>query len=128
MHWRTSDGKEVDFVLVQGRRMAAFECKCTERRPHPMPETARMHGMLHFAAESQLFSSSDKARADLERMLLAGMSRHEAIHRMGVPLVERVIEMLDIMRSPPRRKGRKTRSTPKNKPTAKKKLTGKKKR
>lgn len=30
-HWRTSDGKEVDIVLIHGRRMIAFECKRTQR-------------------------------------------------------------------------------------------------
>ncbi|MCK6526623.1 ATP-binding protein [Myxococcota bacterium] len=29
--WRTTDGKEVDFVLVHGRRILAFECKASTR-------------------------------------------------------------------------------------------------
>ncbi len=30
-HWRTADGREVDFVLSHGRRLVAFECKWTAR-------------------------------------------------------------------------------------------------
>ena len=44
-HWRTSDGKEVDFVVTHGRRSVAIECKATIRPRE------------HHAAHLQLFRS-----------------------------------------------------------------------
>jgi predicted AAA+ superfamily ATPase len=46
-HWRTSDGKEVDLVLTQGRRMTAFECKCTRRARAADTGHLRLFRKLH---------------------------------------------------------------------------------
>jgi hypothetical protein len=47
MHWRTSDGKEVDFVLQHGRRLLAFECKCTQRPRADHARHLRLFARLH---------------------------------------------------------------------------------
>lgn len=46
-HWRTSDAKEVDFVLTHGRRMLAIECKATTRPRTTDARHLRLFRSLH---------------------------------------------------------------------------------
>lgn len=46
-HWRTSDGKEVDFVVTHGRRSLAIECKATARPRESHAKHLRLFKRLH---------------------------------------------------------------------------------
>lgn len=46
-HWRTSDGKEVDLIATQGRRMVAFEFKCSRKARSADAENLRLFRELH---------------------------------------------------------------------------------
>ena len=46
-HWRTSDGKEVDFIVTHGRRMLAIECKATTRPRAGHAKHLRLFKSLH---------------------------------------------------------------------------------
>ncbi len=46
-HWRTSDGKEVDFVVTHGRRSLAIECKATTRPRESHARHLRLFRNLH---------------------------------------------------------------------------------
>lgn len=46
-HWRTSDGKEVDFVVTHGRRSVAIECKATVRPREAHARHLRLFRDLH---------------------------------------------------------------------------------
>lgn len=46
-HWRTSDGKEVDFVIAHGRRLVAIECKATTRPREADARHLRLFMSLH---------------------------------------------------------------------------------
>ena len=46
-HWRTSDGKEVDFVITHGRRSVAIECKTTNRPREAQAKHLRLFRELH---------------------------------------------------------------------------------
>ena len=46
-HWRTSDAKEVDFVLTHGRRIVAIECKATTRPRTNDARHLRLFRSLH---------------------------------------------------------------------------------
>ncbi|MBW2261102.1 MAG: hypothetical protein JRG91_03935 [Deltaproteobacteria bacterium] len=81
-----------------------------ERKPHPLPEGAELHGALHYAAESHLYAGSKEAWDELEEMMITGLSRHDAIHRMGVPLMEKVADIMQAGKT-----SRRKRSTRKKK-------------
>jgi uncharacterized protein len=46
-HWRTSDAKEVDFVVTHGRRSVAVECKATSRPQEAHARHLRLFRRLH---------------------------------------------------------------------------------
>ena len=46
-HWRTSDGKEVDFVVTHGRRMLAVECKASSTPRASHARHLRLFKRLH---------------------------------------------------------------------------------
>jgi hypothetical protein len=63
-------------------------------KPHDTPENPRLHAIIHAVAETQIASGEPpEARQALERLLAEGLSRHEAIHAICMPVAEFVYEV-----------------------------------
>lgn len=54
---------------------------------HPPIDSAALHAVVHFLAETKLAEGDRKATSWLEARLLSGPSRHQAIHELGEQLV-----------------------------------------
>lgn len=59
-------------------------------------ERALLHAIVHAAIENQLASGHKSAREALDRLMAEGLTRHEAVHAIGVPLSA---QMLDILKN-----------------------------
>ena len=66
---------------------------------HESDETSddhlRMHAIVHSGIETQLAEGNPSTRAALERMLEAGLDRHEAVHAVGGVLASHIYHTLE---------------------------------
>jgi hypothetical protein len=61
---------------------------------HPDTPNKRLHALVHVIVENQLASGDPtEVRATLERLVGAGLSRHEAIHAIGSVMAEAIFEV-----------------------------------
>ncbi|MEO6326709.1 MAG: hypothetical protein ABIQ65_18945, partial [Thermoanaerobaculia bacterium] len=79
----------------EGERLAAIRLHHEELAAHPRAENNRLHAGVHLIVENQLASGEapDVSRAVL-RLMAAGASRHEAIHAVGLVLMEEMAQMV----------------------------------
>lgn len=75
--WREADAAaRVAAVVAHHRALAA---------PHPRTQAERLHAAVHVVVEDQLASGEPpEARRALERLVRGGLSRHEAVHAVGL--------------------------------------------
>lgn len=53
-------------------------------RPHPPTPKPRVHAALHLVVEDQLASGEPpEVRSAIERLVAAGLARHDALHAVG---------------------------------------------
>jgi hypothetical protein len=65
-------------------RMQAIEAHHRSLDGHPPNPNARLHALMHLIVENQLAAGDPaEVRATLERLVAAGLTRHEAIHAIG---------------------------------------------
>lgn len=66
-------------------RLAAVERHHAHLTAHPRTPKPRLHAALHLVVENQLaLGEPPEARRALERLLAAGLDRHEAVHAIAL--------------------------------------------
>ncbi|SFN09270.1 hypothetical protein SAMN05660284_00482 [Formivibrio citricus] len=62
----------------------------------PLPKSARhMHAVIHSIVENQLaMEDQEIVRAVLQRLILEGLTRHDAVHAIGSVLTEHIYDCL----------------------------------
>jgi hypothetical protein len=81
--------------LDQDGQLADIE-RYHEERPHGMmlgrPD---IHAMMHWSAEFELMHGNQTSSDACERILLQGLTRHDAIHQIGAVLLEAAADLVD---------------------------------
>lgn len=69
----------------------------------PLPRRARqLHATIHTIVENQLALEDQKiVRATLQRLMEAGLTRHDAIHAIGSVVTEHIYDLLHMESLPP---------------------------
>jgi hypothetical protein len=57
-------------------------------------EPAQLHAIVHTVIENQLAEGHEVVRRTLDRLMAEGLTRHEAMHAIGVPFSEQMLETL----------------------------------
>jgi hypothetical protein len=69
----------------QARLAAVAEHHRALGAPHPRSRKPRLHAAVHLVVENQLaLGDPPEARRALERLVRGGLSRHEAVHAVGL--------------------------------------------
>lgn len=116
-------GPDLDLWLFEGMDAMIEDIQLyhTHRKPHPIHEDPRIHGALHYIAEQHIYGDPTAFHETYVDMLTTGMSRHEIIHRIGVPLLEKVADYMQTTSTFP------AKTTPKRKPSKKRRPKRRKK-
>ncbi len=62
-------------------------------------ERAQLHAVIHTAIESQLAGGLDAVRRALDRLMAEGLTRHEAVHAIGMPFSEQLLTIMKELRA-----------------------------
>ncbi|MDH3317059.1 MAG: DUF1841 family protein [Betaproteobacteria bacterium] len=61
----------------------------------PLPKRARtLHASMHVVVENQLASNDEPVVRALARLMIEGLSRHDAVHAIGSIVAEEVYDLL----------------------------------
>jgi hypothetical protein len=57
-------------------------------------DRAKLHAVAHTVIENQLAEGHPDARGALDRLMAEGLTRHEAVHAIGIPFSEQMLNTL----------------------------------
>jgi Domain of unknown function (DUF1841) len=85
--------RALDWLALDEQERIAQVLAYHQRAKVPLPN-ARVHAAMHVAVENQLAEEYPAAVATLERLVIEGLQRHEAIHAIASVLARQMHELL----------------------------------